>query len=127
MTRSRFPAAIGQPGPGGPMDQLSTGGGCAPDDGGMSKPEPGCAAGPRLAHARGLRAGGQPADAHRQGPQASGHVRAPQRGVLPSGGTQAAGQQADGLAAVSGPHFPDTATTASVQRRHRSTTLHFQQ
>lgn len=67
-----------------------------PDDGGLSQPKPGRPAGSLHADARGLRAGGQPAHAHRQSPPAAGQLPQTQRGLLPHRRPQAVRQQADG-------------------------------
>lgn len=71
-----------------------------PDDRGLSEPVLGCAAGPRHAHAGGLRTGEKPANAHRQGPPAPGQLSPAQRRLLPHHREQAVQQQADAPAAL---------------------------
>ena len=66
----------------------------------MPEPEPGRPPLPQPADARGLRAGGEPAHAHRQGTPAAGHRPPAQRGLLPPGGAHAVPEQAAQTAAL---------------------------
>lgn len=81
------------PGPRRPLDLHAARGHRPPDDGGLSEPEPGRAARPLHADARGLRTGCQPGHAHRQGPPTARQLPQARRGLLPDRRAQAGGEQ----------------------------------
>lgn len=101
MCVHRFRPSIGPPGSRNPLDRIPSGRHRSADDGGLSQPEFRRPLGSRAADARGLRAGREPTHAHREGTQASGHLRPAQRGVLSRGGAEAPGQQTDGPESLS--------------------------